>query len=65
MGMHIIKTIKLILPCHLCYYREVLNLSKGHDSFSSAKSAEENVCVSQRPYACPVAPEDGTGAVKL
>ena len=28
--------------------RMVLNLPEGRDSFSSAKSAEENVCVSQR-----------------
>ena len=28
--------------------RMVLNLSEGRDSFPSAKSAEENVCVSQR-----------------
>ena len=31
--------------------RMVLNLPEGHGSFSSAKSAEENVCVSQRESA--------------
>ena len=31
--------------------RMVLNLPEGHDKLSSAKSAEENVCVSQRQSA--------------